>query len=151
MYIINVLMFQGALYMNHKALKLSIILTNLFLLLLVAFAVSLPFIVTWYVETMGREPSLPTTIMVTCYPCAPFAAAILICIKKLLKNALKGSVFNSLSINLMKKISTFCLIIAAITLIAGKYYMPFFIVSGTFAFVSLLVFSFKNILDASSK
>ena len=50
--------------MDKKALKLAIWLTNIFGLLLVAFAVALPWAVTWYVETMGRSHTLPAVIMV---------------------------------------------------------------------------------------
>mgnify|MGYP003292292270 CR=1 FL=1 len=34
-----------------------------------------------------------------------------------------------------------CVIIATITLIAGKFYLPFFLVAGTFLFLALVIFS----------
>ncbi len=136
---------------TSKLLKLSIIFTNAFLVLLFCFAAALPFGVTWYVETMKRDPSLPTIIMLTCYPCVPFAAGILVCIKKLLKNAVTGDLFNEHSIRYLKNIMAFSLIIAVITLIAGWFYMPFFLVGATFAFLALLVFAFRTVFILVTK
>lgn len=127
-------------------LKLALVLTHVFFWLILGFAAALPWGVTWYVETMGRSQSLPTTIMVTCYPCAPFAAAAVICLRRLIKNALAGKLFHNSSPRYMGFISAFCLVIAVITLVAGRFYLPFYIVAGTFAFISLLTFGFKNIL-----
>ena len=127
-----------------KSIKLSIFLTHIFFWLLVVFAVVLPKAVVWYVETMGREQSLPTTIMVTCYPCVPFAGASLICLRRLLRNVLSDNLFHESSIRYLGFISVFCLLIALITIIAGKFYLPFFIVSATFSFLALLVFALKN-------
>lgn len=130
---------------KNKALTLSVIFTYIFLGLVVFFAILLPFLVTWYVETMGRSASLPTTIFVTCYPCAPFTVAILIYLRKLLKNAQNENLFCESSIRYLKNISLSCIVIAVITLISGRYYMPFYIVGATFAFLALLTFALKNI------
>ena len=127
-----------------KSIKLSIFLTHIFFWLLIAFTIALPKAVVWYVETMGREKSLPTTIMVTCYPCVPFAAASLICLRRLLRNVLRDNLFSDSSIRYLSYISVFCLIIALITIIAGKFYLPFFIVSATFTFLALLVFALRS-------
>lgn len=127
-----------------KSVKLSIAFTHIFFWLLVIFAVALPWAVTWYVETMGRSQTLPTTIMVTCYPCVPFAAAALICLRRLLKNVLAGNLFHHSSTRYLGFISAFCLTIAVITVIAGRFYLPFYIVATTFAFLSLLTFALKN-------
>ncbi|MBE6787041.1 MAG: hypothetical protein E7537_01685 [Ruminococcaceae bacterium] len=69
-----------------NTIKFSLFLTDLFLVLLVLVAFFLPFLVTWYVEYAGRLESLATTIMVTCYPCAPFTGLILFYLRKVLKN-----------------------------------------------------------------
>ncbi len=131
--------------MNKKALKIAHWLTDVFIVLLVVCAIALPWLVTWYVETMGRNPKLPTIIMVTCYPCVPFTGALLLSLRKLLKNIYKGELFSDYSVKCFTRISLFCLIIAVITILAGKFYMPFFIVGTTFAFFSLLIYVFKTI------
>lgn len=56
----------------QKSVKLCIILTDIFIGLLIIVAAALPFGVSWYAEVMHRSSSLASTIMVTCYPCAPF-------------------------------------------------------------------------------
>ncbi|MBR7133493.1 MAG: DUF2975 domain-containing protein [Clostridia bacterium] len=130
---------------NNKALKLCLLLTNIFFGILIVFTVALPFMVTWYVETMRRSASLAATILVTCYPCVPFVAAILVFLKKLLKNAASDRLFSVDSQTYLKRIAVCSIIIAAITFVAGKFYLPFLIVGATFAFLSLLIFSLKNI------
>jgi hypothetical protein len=38
-----------------------------------------------------------------------------------------------------------CIIVAGITLVAGRFYLPFFLVAGTFLFLALIIFAFRNI------
>jgi hypothetical protein len=120
-------------------------LTDIFLVVLIAVAVLLPFLVTWYVEWAGRLESLATTIMATCYPCAPFAGLTLFYLHKLLKTIEKGEFPNPDNIKYLKYMAICCVIISIITLIAGKFYLPFFLVAGTFLFLALLIFVFRNI------
>ena len=127
-----------------KSIKISIAFTHIFFWMLVGFTIALPKAVTWYVETMGREQSLPTTVMVTCYPCVPFAAATLICLRRVLRNVLKGELFHHSNIRYLSFISAFCLVIAVITIVGGRFYLPFYIVAATFSFLALLVFALKN-------
>ena len=133
--------------MNNKSLKAAIILTYIFMVILLVLVVTLPMLVTWYVEVKGRSASLPTTILVTCYPCAPFTGISLLCLRKLLKNALMDELFSLSSIRSLKYMSVSCAVISAITLIAGRYYLPFYIVGATFAFLSLLAFGFMAVLQ----
>ena len=134
-----------------KSIKISIAVTNIFLIILVVFSVALPWMVSWYVEKMHRSATLATTVLVTCYPCAPFAGACLVFLRKLLKNVLKSGLLLEENFKLMKKIIFCCIIIAAITLVAGKFYMPFFIVSATFTFVALLLFGLRAALYVTVK
>jgi len=132
--------------MNNKFLKAAIILTYIFMGILVALVIALPMLVTWYVEIRGKSASLPTTMMVTCYPCAPFTGISLLCLRKLLKNAINDDLFSLSSIRSLKYIAVSCAVISVITLIAGRYYLPFYIVGATFAFLALLAFSFMAVL-----
>ncbi len=134
--------------MNKNYIKISIILTNIFLAILFLFTLTLPFLVTWYAEVMKRSASLATTVMVTCYPCVPFAATILLLLKKLLKNALNKNLFSTESTDYLKKIAICCIVIAVITLIGGKFYLPFLIVGATFSFLSLLLYALRGIFAA---
>lgn len=133
--------------MNNKSLKAAIILTYIFMAILVVLVIALPMLVTWYVEIRGKSASLPTTMMVTCYPCAPFTGISLFCLRKLLKNAINDELFSLSSIRCLKYIAVSCAVITVITLIAGRYYLPFYIVGATFAFLGLLAFSFMAVLQ----
>ncbi len=128
-----------------NTIKFSLFLTDLFLVLLILVAFFLPFLVTWYVEYAGRLESLATTIMVTCYPCAPFTGLILFYLRKVLKNIEKKDDKNPDNKKCLKYMSFCCIIVAIITLIAGGFYLPFFLVAGTFLFLALLIFVFRNI------
>lgn len=127
-------------------LKISLIITDVFLVILAVFTVALPWMVTWYAEVMQRSQTLATTIFITCYPCVPFAAATLIFLHKLLKNASLNGILNDTNLRYLKNIARGTLVIAVITFVAGNFYMPFFLVGATFAFVSLLSFSFRGLL-----
>jgi hypothetical protein len=127
------------------SIKFSLMLTDIFLCLLVLVAVSLPFLVTWYVEYTGRLEKLATTIMVTCYPCAPFIWLTLFYLRKVLTSIPKGELSHPDNSKYLKYMSICCIIVALITLVAGRFYLPFFLVAGTFLFLALLIYVFRNI------
>ena len=134
-----------------KSIKIAIAVTTVFMFLLGAFIVGLPWMISWYVEKMGRSQTLAATVLVTCYPCAPFAAGALIFLRKLLKNVFKIGLLREENFLLLKKIMICCIIIALITVVAGKFYMPFFLVSATFTFVALLLFGLRAALYVTAK
>ncbi len=131
--------------MLEKSLKIALWLTNIFILLLAICAVALPWAVTWYVETMGRSQKLPAIIMVTCYPCVPFAGGILLYLRRIIKNISADMLFHLDNVIYFKRISLFCLIISVITLIAGRFYLPFLIVGIAFAFFAFLTYVYKTV------
>lgn len=128
-------------------IKISIILTDIFISLIFVLALLLPTLVTIYVERANRLESLATTIMVTCYPCAPFTMLGLWFLRKTLKNVLNKDFLCDQNIKCLKYMSICFVIIAVITVIAGRYYLPFYIVAATFLFLSLIVFIFRSILS----
>lgn len=136
---------------SRKALKLCLMLTDIFIGLLIIITVFLPYGISWYVETMHRSQSLPATVMVTCYPCAPFVGIALFMLRRILKRASNGAFFTDIGLNDIRVISVCCAVIAVITLIAGRYYLPFYIVGGTFAFLALLSFSAYTVLSAAKQ
>ncbi len=127
-------------------IKSSIILTTVFIILIFIVAVFLPMLVTWYVEKTNRLENLATIIMVTCYPCAPFTMLSLWYLRKVLKNILNKEFLSNDNTKYLKYMSICCVMISLITIIAGRYYLPFFIVAATFLFLSLIIFVFRNIL-----
>jgi len=134
-----------------NGLKASLIITDIFFVILIIFTVGLPWMVSWYAEVMQRSATLATTILVTCYPCAPFAGALLLYLRRLLKNCTMGNIFTDANILVFTKMYICCIIISVITLIAGNFYMPFLIVGATFAFLALLLFSLKGIFNSTKQ
>ena len=98
---------------SRKALKLCLILTDIFIGLLIIITVFLPYGISWYVETMHRSQSLPATVMVTCYPCAPFVGIALFMLRRILKRASNGAFFTDIGLNDIRVISVCCAVIAA--------------------------------------
>ena len=133
---------------KYKHIKISVLLIDIAFFLLAVFVVALPYVITWYAETMGRGPGLATTVMLTCYPCVPFGFCILLSLRRFLKVVMNDRLFSQNSVYQLKNICICCLIIAVITLIAGNFYMPFFIVGGTFLFLSLITFSLKSVIKS---
>ncbi|MBO4734421.1 MAG: hypothetical protein J5662_08095, partial [Clostridia bacterium] len=91
-----------------KPVKAALYMVYVFGVVLAALAVALPFIVTWYVEARGRDQTLPATIMLTCYPCLPFAAAILIALRRILNNVLSGLILGDKNLALLRAIIISC-------------------------------------------
>ena len=128
-----------------KALRLCLILTDVFICALVIVTILLPIGVSWYVEVMHRSQSLPSTIMVTCYPCAPILGIALFQLRKIIKRICADNIFCADNSVGFKIISACCLAISVITLIAGRFYLPFYIVGGTFVFLALVAYTMRAV------
>lgn len=133
---------------NKKSLKLSLIIINISIVVLFALAISLPWLVTWFVEIKHKNPWLSTVIMLVCYPCAPFVAVALFYLKKLIKNCIGGLVFGDQNIRALRAVSICCLACAVITLIAGNFYVPFYFVSIATAGCALVIKAIKDVFSA---
>ena len=127
------------------AVKISLYLVYVFAVVLIVVSVALPFIITWYVEERSGDETLPATIMLTCYPCLPFAAIILISLRRLLKNVLGGLVLGDKNLNLLRILSIASFAITAITFAAGRQYKPFYIIALSAAACGLTFFAVKSI------
>lgn len=119
------------------------------IVLLAAFAVFMPFLVQWFVEIRHKDESLATAIMLTCYPCVPFAAALLFSLRALLKNVLEGLILGDKN-NKYLKIIAFCCLFAGIIMVLGGFkYMPFWI-SGAAAIVgALIIWTVRSVFDSA--
>ncbi|MBQ8202705.1 MAG: hypothetical protein IJZ75_00290 [Clostridia bacterium] len=136
---------------NYKrSAKIALIVTYIFMLLLVAFTVALPWITKWYVEVRGRSTDLFATIMLATYPCVPFAAIVLISLRKLLKNILGGHIFHEDNAGHLLAISNSCFLASVIMIIAGIFYMPFYIAGGAAICMALLVRSMRVVLQGAN-
>ena len=128
--------------------KASLVFTYICIVAFVLAVAFLPVMVTWYVETMGRSPELATTVMLTCYPCSPFAAIALLSVRLVLKNIIAGKIFDSKNFVRMQRVSGCCLAAGLIMLFAGYFYMPFYIAGAAAVFCSLLSKVFADVIRA---
>ena len=126
--------------------RLTLVFTYICMAVFVAAVAFLPMMVTWYVETMGRSQSLATTVMLTCYPCSPFAAIALLSVRLVLKNIIAGNVFDLKNFIRMRRVTWCCLIAGLIMLFAGYFYMPFYIAGAAAVFCSLMSKVFADII-----
>ena len=132
----------------RRSAKLSLFVTYVFMVALLLCVIFLPMIVTWYVEVKGRDQTLPTTIMLTCYPLVPFAAIVLFSLRRLLINLLSGLVIGEQNIKMLKRISICCLAAGLIMIFVGHRYMPFYIAGIAAAACSLIVSVIQNLFEA---
>ena len=132
----------------RKSAKLSLFVTYVFMAALLLCVIFLPMVVTWYVEVKGRDQTLPTTIMLTCYPLVPFAAIVLLSLRRLLINLLSGLVIGEQNIKMLKRISICCLAAGLIMIFVGHLYMPFYIAGVAAAACSLIVSVIQNLFEA---
>lgn len=131
-----------------KSVKLTLVVINISIIILFALAVTLPWIITWYTEVRHKDAGLPAVVMLTCYPCLPFAAVALFSIRRLLKNILNGLVFGDRNLTVLRTVSVCCAGGAAITFVAGFYYMPFFVVSIAAGGCAIIVKVIKDVFAA---
>lgn len=133
---------------SKKLLKATLYLVYVFMLLLAAISVALPFVVTRYVEERGRDQTLFTSIMLICYPCLPFAAAILVLLRRLINNALSGLVLGDKNLSALKGLAISCFAITALTAAGGGQYKPFYIIALCSAACGLTFFTVRSLSGA---
>ena len=78
-------------------------------------------------------------------PCAPILGIALVQLRKIIKRISADNIFCDDNSKGFKIIAACCLIIAVITLIAGRFYLPFYIVSGTFIFLALVSYTMRAV------
>ncbi len=134
--------------MNYKKYaKITLAFTYISLVLLFLFAIFLPFLVSWYVETKGRDASLPTTLLLVTYPAIPFVAAIILSLRKILKNILQGLIFGDENVKMLSVISVCSLLLAVVFIFFGHRYLPYYVAGILMAGISLIVFTFRTMFD----
>lgn len=136
--------------MNNYKVFARITLAVIYVLIaaLAILMVVLPFGIQWYAETKGRSSELATVVMLTCYPCSPFAVYALFALRKFVSNIIKGDFFCKRNFTCLNGVGICCLIAGIIMVVAGYFYMPFYIGGGSALFCVLIIMICKNILLA---
>ncbi|MDL2219798.1 DUF2975 domain-containing protein [Ruminococcaceae bacterium OttesenSCG-928-O06] len=132
---------------EKRSLWLSKACTLAFCAVLVAVVVAAPWLAKWLVTVAPSvQPQHTTLLLVTVYVGAVPAAALLVCLYRLLHNIGKGQVFTAKNLSLLRAISWFCFAGAAVCFASMLYYTTWGIVGVAAAFVGLIVRVVKNVL-----
>lgn len=139
---------------SKKSVDFSIVVCGLVSLALVGLLFFGPKLFWLYMtEYRGIAPTsavlqmLRSVFTCTFYPSAVFAAWILFSLIKLLLNIRNGNVFVPENVRYLKMVSWCCVIIGIITLVGGRYYMPFLFVACAGFFVGMLLRVLKNVMQ----
>ncbi len=132
---------------TKKSFLISLIIIDIFIALFFVLIFALPWIVTWFVEFRHKDAGLPSLIMLVCYPCAPFVAAALFCLRRLVKNFIAGLIFGDKNIKMLMYTAISCAAITVLTFWAGGYYPPFYAIAFAAAGSGLII---KVIMDIFS-
>ena len=134
---------------HTKSARLTLCLTFLILITVIAAAVTLPWLTDWYIFKTGRNKELRSVIMTVCYICLPAALAALYSLIRLLKNILDGEIFIHGNVLHLRLLSWYCGAISLITLAAGYFYLPFYLVGLAAIFFTLILRVIKNVFAAA--
>ena len=134
---------------HTKSARLTLCLTFLILIAVMAAAVTLPCLTDWYIRKTGRKEELRTVIMTVCYICLPAALAALYSLIRLLKNILDGEIFIQGNVLHLRLLSWYCGAVSLITLAAGYFYLPFYLVGLAAIFFTLILRVIKNVFAAA--
>ena len=142
---------------NHKfSAKLSLGVCIFFAVVLAVGLFAFPAFFRWfYIDYHHLNPENTLvmhnlrTVIGTFYACAPFAAAALYMLIRLLRNILKDDVFILSNVRYLRYISWCCWAVALATGIAGVFYMPLAIIAAAMLVVGTLLRVVKNVVHAA--
>ncbi len=134
---------------HTKSARLTLCLTFFILIAVAAAAATLPWLTDWYIRKTGRKEELRTVIMTVCYICLPAALAALYSLIRLLKNILDGEIFIQGNVLHLRLLSWYCGAVSLITLAAGYFYLPFYLVGLAAIFFTLILRVIKNVFAAA--
>lgn len=132
---------------KKRSLALSKVSTLLFMALLAAAIVAAPWLVGWLT---GHSPNASGAFyglfLGTLYVGGTLAAAVLVCLYRMLSNIGKGLVFTRRNVSLLRGISWLCIAEGAVCTLSALYYFPWLIAGAAAAFIGLIVRVVKNVL-----
>lgn len=130
---------------SSRSLKLSRLLTVLFLVLLCAGLVfSLP-LLRWYADYSGKPEEIIMPLLAMLVACALPAFVALGSLYRLLGNISRELVFEPCNVALLRRLSWCCMAVAMILLVSGFRYTLLLLVAVLAAFVGLILRVIKNV------
>lgn len=134
---------------SDKSLKLSLVITYVFMAALVAVVILLPWLVGLYVDYTGKNESLAKVIMAVCYICSPAAAVALLSLRRMLRNLTASAVFCESNVSMLRRLSWCCVFAGIVTLASGWLYLPFFLIGIAAVFFALILRILKNVFRSA--
>ncbi|MDY3617441.1 DUF2975 domain-containing protein [Agathobaculum sp.] len=130
-----------------KSLTLSRVCVVLFFLALVAVCCAAPGALRWRLATNGgRSIGKLPYYLTSLYCCAPFAAAVLWKLHRLLGNIGREAVFVPENVRCLRALSWLCIGAGIVLFISGFYDFLFFVLSACAAFMGLILRVVKNVI-----
>lgn len=143
--------------MNRKvSAYISLILCGLFSVLLAVWLFTFPRFFDWfYVVYHHLNPAAPgiahavKTVVPTFYVCAPFAAAALYLLIRLLLNVIGDKTFIRINVTYLRLVSWCCYAVTLVTAVAGFSYIPLLIIAAGMCVVGTLLRVVKNLMQSA--
>lgn len=129
---------------EDRSISLSRVCVCAFALLLAGLDVFGYWLVDFFLRLRGMNGQLGTVILAAVYLCSVFAWIVLFRLWQLLGNIKAGRVFVQENISHMRTVSWCCAAVALVCLLAGLWYLPFFVAAMAAAFMALIVRIVKN-------
>ena len=132
---------------GEKSITLTKLCIVIFMGLLLAVAVSAPWLTDWFINISraGQDEDrvyLMTTVYVGFVP----AAYLLYSLLKLLRRIETGQVLTAENVELLRRISWSCFVGAVVAIVSVFYYYPWVFVAIAAAFMGLIVRVVKNVV-----
>ena len=122
-------------------------------LALAALIFTMPSFFGWFYSALSgngeREKAVIKTVVAAFYICAPFAAAALFMMIKILLNILNDRVFIMQNVKYFRFISWCCYAVLVITAVFGLKYIPLFVIAFAMGVVGTLLRVIKNIMQSA--
>lgn len=132
---------------KDTSIRLSVLFTRLFMVLLFLGLFFVPRLVAWFIETAGGRPVFVGRISAAFYCCAGPAAALLWSLDRLLAALSRGEVFTAGNIALLRRCSWCCMAVAAVCLAFTLTLFYFILVAAAAAFMGLILRVIKNVFQ----
>lgn len=130
---------------------LSRIMIAVFLALLGAGALGLPWLLRWYIGYAGKSALVLLPVMASLWACALPAFAALIMLGKMLKNIAFERVFVRENVRALRVISWCCFAVSAVFIVFFFYYILGIILAILAAFAGLVLRVVKNVFEQAVK
>ena len=132
---------------RYRSLALSHILVKAMIVLIIAFAIALPFIAQIYCDTLVAETAqhIKIPLIISLYFATVPVFFAVIALDKMLSNIKKDIVFDRTNVKYLRHISWCCYVAGAVFFVLGFYIFLSFILAIAAIFFGLIIRVVKNL------